>query len=115
MNKRQRRAQATATDASLLLVQEALVQIRTMAYLRRCTTDLAGDDYHESIRLVADACENLPGYMRVSSPGSPEQGLQYAWDKSDAVQRSWLRAALVQHGIELTDLVSTLPGTAPEA
>lgn len=55
----------TATDVSLLLLHDALVQIRAVAYLRR---DLgAGDDegdapgdYHERIRLIADACENLP-------------------------------------------------------
>jgi hypothetical protein len=56
-----RRRRDAATDASLLLVQDALVQIRAMACRRR---DLgAGDgedssgDYHERIRLIADACE----------------------------------------------------------
>src|SRR5215831_1295789 len=65
MRGSRRRRQDAATDASLLLVQDALVQIRAMAHLRRDLS--AGDgegnasgDYHERIRLIADVCENLP-------------------------------------------------------
>lgn len=106
-----RHRQDAATDASLLLVQDALVQIRAMAYLRKNVG--AGDDdgdapgdYHERIRLIADACENLPGYLRAGTRGTPAQGLQYAWDQASQTQRRWLGATLAQHGIVITDIVT---------
>jgi hypothetical protein len=110
MRRRERRRQAAAADASLLLVQEALVAIGAMAHLRQ---DLAADDdqdepsgdYHERIRLIADVCHNLPGYLRTSSPGTSVEGLQYAWDTATATQRRWLRDTLADHGRVITDLV----------
>jgi hypothetical protein len=105
-----RRRRDAATDASLLLVQDALVQIRAMACRRR---DLgAGDgedssgDYHERIRLIADACENLPGYLRAGIRGTPVEGLQYAWDNASETQRRWLRATLAQHRIVIGDIIT---------
>lgn len=111
MRGSRRHRQEAATDASLLLVQEGLVQIRAMAYLRR---DLgAGDgeggasgDYHERIRLIADVCENLPGYLRAGSPGTPVEGLQYVWDTADETQRRWLRATLARHRIVMSDIIT---------
>ena len=102
--------QDAATDASLLLVQDALVQIRAMAHLRR---DLgAGDgesdapgDYHERIRLIADACENLPGHLRAGTRGTPVEGLQYVWDKASETKRRWLRSTLAQHRIVISDII----------
>jgi hypothetical protein len=96
---------AAAKDASLLLIQDALVQIRAMAHLRREVA--AGEDeppldYHERIRLIADACENLPGYLRADTP---VQGLKYAWTQANEVQQAWIRETLAQHGIAITDLV----------
>jgi len=74
-----RHRQDAATDASLLLVQDALVQIRAMAYLRKNVG--AGDDdgdapgdYHERIRLIADVCENLPRYLRLAFAERPRRG-----------------------------------------
>lgn len=95
-------------DASLLLVQDALVQIRAMAYLRR---DLSADggDYRERIRLIADVCENLPGHLRVTSTGTPLEGLQYAWDKANDAQQQWLQDTLARHDIVITDLITTEP------
>jgi hypothetical protein len=96
---------AAAKDAGLLLVQDAFVQIRAMAYLR--SEVAAGEDkppldYHERIRLIADACENLPGYLRADTP---IQGLKYAWTQASEMQRAWIRETLAQHGIAITDLV----------
>jgi hypothetical protein len=106
-----RHRQDAATDASLLPVQDALVQIRAMAYLRKNVG--AGDDdgdapgdYHERIRLIADVCENLPGYLRAGTRGTPAQGLQYVWDQASETQRIWLRATLAQHGIVITDILT---------
>jgi len=96
---------AAAKDASLLLVQDALVQIRAMAYLRRevaAREDEVPLDYHERIRLIADVCQNLPGYLRANTP---VQGLKYAWQKANEMQRAWLRETLAQHGVTITDLV----------
>jgi hypothetical protein len=75
MGRAERSHHAVAKDASLLLVQDALVQIRAMAYLRREVAAGEDDpplDCYERIRLIADACENLPGYLRADrqSPGS---------------------------------------------
>ena len=111
MRGSRRHRQDAATDASLLLVQDALVQIRAMAYLRR---DLgAGDDegdYHERIRLIADVCENLPGHLRAGTRGTPVEGLQYAWDKASETQRRWLRATLAQHHIVISDIITGAAG-----
>jgi hypothetical protein len=96
---------AAAKDASLLLVQDALVQIRAMAYLRREVTARENEsplDYRERIWLIADACENLPGYLRADSP---VHGLTYAWTQASEMQQEWIRETLAQHGIAITDLV----------
>ena len=104
----QRRHQAAAADAALLLIHDALIQIRTMAYLRTTVAPDATDgDYHERIRLIADVCENLPGYLRTGTPASSAQGLQSAWDNADEFQREWLRHTLTQHGIDIAGLVAT--------
>jgi hypothetical protein len=106
MRRTQLSRQAAAKDASLLLLQNALVQIRTMAHLRQEVA--AGEnepplDYHERIRLIADACENLPGYLRTNAP---VQGLQDAWRNASEVQRQWLRETLAQHGLTITEFVT---------
>ena|SRR5215831_9326057 len=111
MRGSRRRRQDAATDASLLLVQDALVQIRAMAHLRRDLS--AGDgegnasgDYHERIRLIADVCENLPGHLRPGTRGTPVEGLQYTWDQASETQRRWLRATLAQHRIVISDIIT---------
>lgn len=80
-----------------------------MAYLRRTVAapDAAGGDYHERIRLIADVCHNLPGYLRGGTAASPGQGLQYAWDHANETQRAWLHETLAQHDINIADLVAT--------
>lgn len=70
MRRAERHRRDAAIDASLLLVQDALVQIRTMSYLRRTVGAGASDDYHERIRLLADVCENLPA---ICAPARPER------------------------------------------
>lgn len=113
MHRVERRRQRAATDASLLLVQDALVQIRAMANLRQLigppATDDESPDYHEHIHLIADVCENLPGHLRASTRGTPLEGLQYVWDSANPGQRQWLRTTLDRHGIDVTRLVSTTP------
>lgn len=59
-------------------------------------------DHHERIRLIADACENLPGYLRANTP---VQGLRYCWRQASHVQQEWLRETLARHDIAITDLV----------
>ena len=96
---------AAARNASLLLVQDALVQIRAMACLRRdvaAREDELPLDYHERIRLIADACENLPGYLRADTP---VQGLNRVWEQASQMQRAWMQETLARHGIAITDLV----------
>ena len=96
---------AAAKNASLLLVQDVLVQIRAMACLRREVASREDElplDYHERIRLIADACENLPGYLRADTP---VQGLKYAWKQANEMQQALLRETLAQHGVAINDLV----------
>lgn len=111
MRRSRRHRQDAATDASLLLVADALVQIRTMAYLRRdlSASDDEGEapgDYPERIRLIADVCHNLPGYLRAETPGTPLEGLQYAWDNASETQRRWLRETLARHRILLSGIIT---------
>ena len=105
----QRQHRAAAADAALLLIHDALIQIRTMAYSRKtvAAAEAAGGDYHERIRLIADVCENLPGYLRTGTAASSVQGLQSAWDNAGEKQRAWLRDRLAQHGIDIVGLVAT--------
>jgi len=115
MRSKNHRRRAAAIDASLLLVQDALVQIRAMAYLRK---DLSPSDahppsdYHQRIRLIADVCENLPGHLRASTRGTPEQGLQYAWDTANDIQRQWMQETLARQGVNMADIIATSSGTA---
>ncbi len=109
VRRRERHNEAAAADAALLLLHDALIQIRTMAHLRGdvAAPGAAGGDYHERIRLIADVCENLPGYLRASTAASPAEGLQSAWDNASETQRAWLRDTLTQHGIDIAELVAT--------
>ena len=111
MRGSRRHRQDAVIDASLLLIQEALVQIRAMAYLRRDlgASNDEGDvpgDYHERIRLIADVCENLPGYLRAGARVTPVEGLQYALDNANETQRRWFRATLAQHHIVISDIIT---------
>jgi hypothetical protein len=107
--QRQRQDRAAAADAALLLIHDAFIQIRAMAYSRKTVAvpDATDSDYHERIRLIADVCENLPGYLRTGTVASSVQGLQSAWDNADEIQREWLRDTLTQHGIDIAALVAT--------
>ncbi len=114
-----RRRLDAATDACLLLIQDALIYIRALAYLRKdlSTADGGGEpgqiDYQERIRLIADACHNLPGYLRASSRGTPLEGLQFVWDKASPVQRAWLRRTLTLNGIAITDVITVHEEESP--
>jgi hypothetical protein len=106
MRRAKLRRHAAAANASLLLVQDALVQIRAMAYLRKEVAAREAEsplDYHERIRLIADVCENLPGHLRANTP---VQGLRYAWHNANDVQQAWMRETLAQRGITITELVA---------
>lgn len=109
VQKHQLQHQAAAADAALLLIHDALIQIRAMAYSRKtvAAADATDGDYHERIRLIADVCENLPGYLRTDTTASSVQGLQSAWDNADENQRAWLRDTLAQHGIDIVGLIAT--------
>ncbi len=119
MRMGKRRRLNAARDASLLLVQDALVHIRAMAYLRKDMFAAEGDarvdqiDYQERIRLIADVCENLPGYLRASSRGTPLEGLQYVWDQASELQKAWLRRTLTLHGIVISDIITARGDESP--
>jgi len=58
-----------------------------MAYLpgkAAARQDELPPDHHERIRLIADACENLPGFLRA---GAPVRGLKYAWKQASQMQQ----------------------------
>jgi hypothetical protein len=89
-----------------------------MAYLH---DDLAAGDgegepsgaYHERIRMIADVCHNLPGYLRARSPGKPAEGLQRVWDTASETQRSWLWRALGHHARIIAHFVDESTAFAP--
>jgi hypothetical protein len=112
----ERHRRHAAADASLLLIQDALIHIRAMAYLRKNIFAANGDDehhqidYQECIRLIADVCHNLPGYLRASSRGTSLEGLQYVWDNANDFQRVWLRRTLTLHEVAITDIITARSG-----
>ena len=58
VQRHQRQHRAAAADAALLLIHDALIQIRAMAYSRKAVAapDATDGDYHERIRMISDVC-----------------------------------------------------------
>jgi hypothetical protein len=76
------------------LLQEAIIQIRATAYLKRHVGWSIGDvDTNEEIRRLADLCDGLAG----PEDGSAER-LQYRPSVLSEDQARWVSAALESRG-----------------
>ena len=92
--KLDRKAQAICNA----LLQEAIIQIRTTAYLRRSGVHyLIGEvDYVEEIRRLADLCDGLAGPL-----DGANRRLTYRLSVLSADQAGWVREALSANGYSL--------------
>ena len=97
------------TDAVQELVQAAVVEIRTMAYLRVGPQEgsFPSAEYQEQIRLLADICDTLVPGLGSRGKYTPEQALRYTWESRDDCQRDWIRLTLRECNLEVEDLLKT--------
>jgi hypothetical protein len=81
-----------------MLLRNALLQIRTMAYLRRDPADPTAD-YVERIRMIADVCHNLPalGRRRWRTDIPP---FLFMWLTASEPKRAWLRQQWTEMGYD---------------
>jgi hypothetical protein len=109
MRRTDRRRQEAAANAIASAVQDAILEIRTLAYRREDLPEnvyLETHDHQEVIRLLADVCDTLiPGLRRDLPKHKPTDALQYTWDSRSEDQRRWLRQTLADHGVTITDFV----------
>jgi hypothetical protein len=108
MWRSRRRQQDAVANAIVHLVQDGMLQIRTMAYLREGMLDrhFPEADYQEQIRLVADALDLVIPGLRQGFDYSPTEALQAAWDNRDDQQRRWIRDTLAAHGLDVHDFIA---------
>jgi hypothetical protein len=108
MWKPARRRQDQAANAIALVVQEAILLIRAMAYRREAFTDtpfVDAEDYQEQIRRLADLCDTLVPGLRRGVDYRPTDALQYTWDSREEDQRRFLQDVLAGNGISITDFI----------
>jgi hypothetical protein len=94
-------ARPRTADAIQELVQTAVLQIRTMAYLREGLGDgpFPNIEYQEQIRLLADICDTLIPGLGSRRHYSAQRALQYTWESRNEEQREWIRRTL--HGVNI--------------
>lgn len=100
---RRRRQNHAADHAARELLHNALLQIRTMAYLRRDSSDPTAD-YIERIRMIADICHHLPGSLGSGRSRTDIPPFLYMWMTASVAQRSWLREQWTRMGYDFSDL-----------
>ena len=95
-----RRDDRKAQEICNLLLQEAIIQIRATAYLRRSIGhySIGEVDYSEEIRRLADLCDGLAGPKEGAA-----QRLGYRLSVLSADQAAWVREALSASGNALPD------------
>lgn len=110
-----------ALTAMSVLCHQAFVEIRASAFTRSVISmsDAAEEeaDHNRWVRLLADTCHCLPEAISASmideDPMLALQCLQFAWDRSDAVGRRWMRDSLLDSGMQLEEIIDTgMSGTA---
>jgi len=90
-----------AEEVCNVLLQEAIIQIRATAYLRRSVGHSVGEvDYSEEIRRLADLCDGLAG----PQPGAAQR-LSYRLSVLSPDQAGWVRETLLAHDCDLPDAV----------
>lgn len=108
-SREERRA---AIDALLFA---AMLEIRHLAAQPDSSTH--PDGHLTEIRLIADACHNLPGADRPQPVGEYD-GLVWTWQRGNEFQRAWLRTRIAHAGIDVAFLERAprlpRPATAPD-
>ncbi|MEV4413142.1 hypothetical protein [Catellatospora sp. NPDC049609] len=103
LGRRRRKAQA-ARQAAADLLCHALVEIRTMAYLRQDPGDPTAD-YAERIRMIADVCESLPGSLAHKGRWRTDvPPFLYLWLTASEPKRAWLRKQWTRIGYDFSEL-----------
>ena len=110
---RTRRRELRAREAVTVLSYQAFIQIRASAFTGRVAT--ARDfvppdvDLREWIRLLADACHNLPGSLRPSVAHGRRHrstdAMKYLWSTATPIQRDWIVATLSHHSVDVVELL----------
>lgn len=91
------------------LLSAALIEVRTLAYLPGTANHPAG--HLEQIRLIADACHNLPTAGGVRRDGFDP--FVYLWQTVNAYQREWLIRHLDEAGVDYRYLIESAPWPPP--
>ncbi|MFI6758823.1 hypothetical protein ACIBF5_06715 [Micromonospora sp. NPDC050417] len=91
------------------LLSAALIEIRTLAYLPDTANHPTG--HLEQIRLIADACHNLPTTGGVRRDGFDP--FVYLWQTTNAYQRAWLVRHLDEAGVDYRYLAQSAPWPPP--
>jgi hypothetical protein len=106
------RREVAAANAIVDVIQDGVLEIRTMAYLREAhrSNVFPQADYREQIRLIADALDNLIPALAPGSKYTPTLALQYTWD-SRTEQRRWLWHTLEVSGVEINKFLTTRTAT----
>lgn len=106
---RRRQAQTHVAEAVQELVHTAVLEIRTMAYLRRGLQDgsFDGAEYQEQIRLLADVCDTLLPGLGSRREYTPQQALRYTWESRNDGQRDWIRNTLRAGNFDVEGLLET--------
>lgn len=107
-----RRRERLAVEAVTVLCHDAFVAIRGTAYTGRVQSlvDLGPVDVDlmEWIRMLADACHNLPKSLQPSVAAGRKyratEALQYLFATASPLQRQWLVATLASNDIDIEDL-----------
>ena len=95
-----RRGDRKAHEICNVLLQEAIIQIRATAYLRRSIGHhpIGEVNYTQEIRRLADLCDGLAGPQEGAA-----QRLRYRLSVLSADQAGWVREALSSSGYALPD------------
>jgi hypothetical protein len=100
-----------AEEICNLLLQEAIIQIRATAYLRRSVCHSVGEvDYREEIRRLADLCDGLAGPQAGSA-----QRLSYRLGVISSDRAGWVRETLLARGHDWPDDLITQQPTCPRS
>jgi hypothetical protein len=89
------------------VLSRGLIDIRTIAY----RPEIAGDPAAalERIRVIADACHNLPGNARRHRQGSDPDPFAWAWQTVSPETREWLAEVFGSLGLD-TAWLDAIPG-----
>lgn len=88
--------------AEIAVLSRGFIEIRTIAYKPEVVGDPAAA--LERIRMIADACHNLPGAARVHRRGSHPDPFAWAWQTASSDKREWLAGAFQSLGLDTADL-----------